>query len=196
MATARKSAGDRKAELVTAAIRLAAEVGPDRVTTQMLADAVGISQPAVFRHFPAKADIWTAVGEEITRALWQEDMGGGAEDPLAALMRLVERNLDHIARSPAIPAILFSRELHVGNEALRRHFESLMQRRRAGFAAIVRQAQARKQIADGIEADDLAALILATIQGLAMRWSLENRGFDLPREGGRLIAALVAGEAG
>lgn len=196
MATTRKPASDRKAELVEAAIRLAAEVGPDRVTTQALADAVGISQPAVFRHFPAKADIWTAVGEEITRALRQEDMSSAGDDPMATLMRLVRGNLEHIARNPAIPAILFSRELHVGNEALRRHFESLMQRRRAGFAAILRQAQARGQVTVGTSAEDLAALILATIQGLAMRWSLENRGFDLPQEGGRLIAAMITGRSG
>jgi len=36
----RKSSADRKAEIVDTAIRLAAEIGPDRVTTQHLADAV------------------------------------------------------------------------------------------------------------------------------------------------------------
>ncbi|MEJ2019266.1 MAG: helix-turn-helix domain containing protein, partial [Maritimibacter sp.] len=50
----RKSASDRKAEIVETAIRLSADVGPNRVTTQHLADAVGVTQPAIFRHFATK----------------------------------------------------------------------------------------------------------------------------------------------
>jgi len=30
---------------------------------------IGISQPAIFRHFPAKADIWEAVGDRICRLM-------------------------------------------------------------------------------------------------------------------------------
>ncbi len=48
----RKSAEDRKAEIVDAALRLADDIGPDRLSTEVLAEAVGISQPGIFRHFP------------------------------------------------------------------------------------------------------------------------------------------------
>lgn len=193
----RKSAEDRKAEIVATAIRLAGEVGPDRVTTQALAEAVGVSQPAIFRHFPTKPDIWLAVGETITRRMETEAAPDAPADPLAALEALVARYLGQIMQTPAIPAILFSRELHVENDALRGHFERVMTQRRAMFAALIEQAQAQGGIGGGPEeARDLAALILATIQGLAMRWSLERRGFDLKAEGTRLIGRLIHGGPG
>lgn len=57
----RKSAKERKVEIVEATLRLAAEIGPDRMTTEALAKEVGISQPSIFRHFPTKGHIWEAV---------------------------------------------------------------------------------------------------------------------------------------
>jgi len=189
----RKSATDRKAEIVQTAIRLAGDYGPDRVTTQQLADAIGISQPAIFRHFPTKSDIWLAVGEMMARRMAIQQMDSGTGDPLAELHALISRHLGQIVQTPALPAILFSRELHAENEPLRRHFETVMANRRAGFSGLIRRAQATGQLGAKTDADDIAALILATIQGLATRWSLENRGFDLQAEGGRLITVLIDG---
>ena len=63
--------------------------------------------------------------------------------------------------------------------------------RRARFAALITRAQQAGEVSDSIDPDDLAALILALIQGLAMRWSLENRRFDLKAEGLRLLGQLL-----
>lgn len=191
----RKRAADRKAEIVQAAIRLAAEIGPDRVTARHLGAAVGISQPAVFRHFPTMSDLWLAVGAAVARQLSEGEMAPGG-DPLAALRAMVARHLRYVDRTPAIPAILFSRELHVENEEMRAHFDRVMANRRAGFARLVARAQAAGQLRPGVVPEDAGALILAAVQGLAVRWSLENRRFDLPAEGGRLIDGLIDGMRG
>ena len=191
----RKSAEDRKAEIVETAVRLAGELGPDRVTTQRIADAVGLTQPGIFRHFPAKTDIWLAVGEWIApnpdKAGGREFSGDDSEDAASRLHVLVAGYLAGIARNPAIPAILFSRELHAENEQLRAHFEKVMTCRRLKFTRLVEAAQASGQMSDKTPAEDVAALVLALIQGLAMRWSLENRRFDLEAEGARLLKGLL-----
>ncbi len=191
MGRTRKSAEDRKREIIDAAIRLAAEKGPDRVTTQHLADAVGLTQPAIFRHFPTKADIWAAVGNEIVRRL---DTGGAelaAMPPAGRLRALVSRQLGFIARQPAITAILFSRELHAENDALRQHFEEMMRDRRLRFAELVQAEIDAGRFRSDLNAADAAALTLAAIQGLAMRWSMEQRRFDIVAEGERLIFAMI-----
>jgi AcrR family transcriptional regulator len=194
VATQRKSAQARKAEIVATAIRLAGTHGPDRVTTQQLAHEIGISQPAIFRHFPTKTDIWLAVGKAVAAHVTFENMPGAGpgagDDPLATLNGLIARHLGQIVQTPAIPAILFSRELHADNEPLRRHFETVMTNRRAGLAGLIARAQAAGQLESIVPPEDLAALLLAVIQGLAMRWSLENQRFDLVAEGTRLIREL------
>ena len=48
----RKPAEDRKAEIVATLLALADQIGPDRLTTNDIAREVGLTQAAIFRHFP------------------------------------------------------------------------------------------------------------------------------------------------
>src|SRR3989338_10926606 len=74
----RKPAEDRKTDIVEALLRLADQIGPDRLTTNDIAREVGVTQAAIFRHFPTKAELWSAVGEGIAVRLaeaWQQALG-------------------------------------------------------------------------------------------------------------------------
>ena len=61
----------RQASLVEAALQLAAQRSPTDITTTDLAQAVGITQGAVFRHFPSKEAIWLAAMDWTTSTLMQ-----------------------------------------------------------------------------------------------------------------------------
>ncbi len=191
----RKSARERKSEIVETALLLAAEVGPDRLSTEALAAAVGISQPGIFRHFPKKSDIWQAGAERIAELL-RENWSAMENEDLGSADRMrsfVTGHLTFLQTTPAIPAILFSRELHAENEVLRSFFAGLM-RRVHGFVSQMIASEIKAERYDSkLDPDDAAYLILALIQGLAMRWSLNERKFDLVKEGERLLALQLDG---
>ncbi|MCP4316330.1 MAG: TetR/AcrR family transcriptional regulator [Hyphomicrobiales bacterium] len=191
----RKRAVDRKAEIVETAIRLSAEIGPDRLTTDLLAREIGISQPAIFRHFPTKGDIWLAVAQRIGEMLRQNALLSDKDvvQPIDKLRNLVVDHLAFIEQTPAIPAILFSRELHAENEHLRAFFSQLIESRQRSLARLIHAEIAVGRFNKSLNADDAAYLLLALIQGLAMRWSLNNRQFDLVAEGQRLLALQFSG---
>ncbi len=186
MARQRKPAAERKAQIVDEAMRLAAELGPDRMTTQKLADAVGITQAAIFRHFPSKTEIWLAVSERIGSAM-PAGLIESDEPPLDRLRTIVQRQFEFIVKTPSIPAILYSRELHAENEALRKRFAEMVGRRQALFAGLFKAAIDRGDLRADTEPEDAARLVLAFIQGMAMRWSMEERRFDLVKDGMRLL---------
>ncbi len=191
----RKSAKERKAEIVNATLRLAGEIGPDRMTTELLAKEIGISQPGIFRHFPTKGAIWEAVGQHIGKLL-QAKMAltkkRGAR-PVDGLREFVIGHLTFFEATPAIPAILFSRELHADNEKLRTFFAGLIASRHQHFSKMITAEIDGGRVKKTLDADDAAFLVLALIQGLAMRWSLNARCFDLPAEGARLLDLLLDG---
>jgi len=194
-ALTRKSADERKAEIVDAAIRLAGEIGPDRLTTERLAREVGISQAGIFRHFPTKGDIWWAVAQRIGGLMGRKVEQSGSEEanPTDILRKLVLDHLSFIEKTPAIPAILFSRELHAENEKMRAFFAGLIASRQCRFSKLIAAEIATGGFRKSLDPDDAAYLILALIQGLAMRWSLNARCFDLVAEGRRLIDLLLVG---
>ncbi len=185
----RKTAEDRKAEIVAAALTLADRLGPDRMTTQAVAREVGLSQPGLFRHFPRKQDLWQAVVDRIAEAMEARWTDASAEGPpMDRLTATVLAQLRLIRETPAIPAILFSRELHVENDALRRALAGCMARFRARLAALAEEARAAGALDPDADPDDVALLLLGLVQGLALRWSLSGRAFDPVEEGARLLS--------
>ncbi|MEQ8354300.1 MAG: TetR/AcrR family transcriptional regulator [Kiloniellaceae bacterium] len=191
----RKSAETRKSEIINAALRLADKLGPERLTTEAIADAVGLTQPGIFRHFPTKQDLWEAVAARVgtmMEARWAKAQGGDAS-ATDRIRALIGAQLRLIQSTPAIPAILFSRELHTKNEGLRSAFFGLMSRFHRLLAELVAQAREAGELRGDLDPDDAAYLIIGLVQGLAVRWSISNRNFDLTEEGNRLLELQLSG---
>lgn len=206
----RKPAADRKADIVAATLVLADRIGPDRLTTNNVAREVGVTQAAIFRHFPTKAELWAAVGEalslRLTRA-WDEALAAHtapdaapSSTPHARLRALIGTQLRQIEASPALPAILHSRELGVDNTALRNSCANLVQRFHGHLVANLRALSESGALRHGLPAEDAATLLVSLVQGVAIRWTLGARNFSLPDEGLRLfdlqLALFTRDEAG
>lgn len=185
----RQSAEERKAQIVAEVLRLADEIGPDRLSTTELARAIGLSQPAIFRHFPTKGALWLAVAEDIADRLqsYWAAAEAGATGSHARLKALISAQLTAIAETPALPSILFSRELQVDNPALRDVFRKLLSAFQGRLVAAIRELQAAGHLRRDVGPEDVAILLTSLVQGVAIRWTLGARGFALVPEGLRLF---------
>ena len=103
---------NRKTEILDVALALAFEGDPRRVTTVAIANRLNLTQPAIYRHFRSKADLWT----EITNRLDAEVAGNiaaaesGEGSALARVRTLVLGQLALIERTPALPEIMIARD--------------------------------------------------------------------------------------
>ena len=141
-----------------------------------------------------KAAIWQAVAEQISTALDVDaERTAPASSASERLTLLAARHLGHLARNPAIPAILFSRELHAGNDGLRQVFQRIMSNRQSVFAAILSDGIASGEFREDIDTAKGAALILTVIQGAAMRWSLAGRSGNLEADGQAMLILALDG---
>jgi AcrR family transcriptional regulator len=88
-ARARRGEGEMlHEELLDAAERLLLEAGDeDRVSIRAIADAVGVSPPAIYLHFPDKETLFFAVSERHFAAFddYLEEAAAGVDDPIEAL---------------------------------------------------------------------------------------------------------------
>lgn len=197
----RRNAEDRKSQIIAQVLRLASEIGPDRMSTTDVARAVGISQPAVFRHFPTKGDLWLAVAEDVAGSLrerWAE-AEALSPDPQSRLRGLIDAQLAAISERPALPSILFSRELTVDNPPLRAVFDRLLASFQSRLAEAAENMQSAGDLRPDVAPKDVAVLLVSVVQGVAIRWALGDRQFDLADEGNRLVVvqlALMSGRKG
>lgn len=185
----RKSAELRKAEIVSTILALADRIGPDRVTTGAVATAVGVTQAALFRHFPTKAEMWAAVADHVADALtnaWAAALTV-QDSPPARLRALIGAQLDQIATTPAMPMLLFSRELNVENAALRGAFRDRLAAFHSHLMREVADGQRSNELRSDVSPADVAVLLTSLVQGVAIRWTLGARDFALHAEGLRLL---------
>lgn len=185
----RKTSEFRKAEIVGTILGLADRIGPDRVTTGAVAAEVGVTQAAVFRHFPTKAAMWNEVADHVADVLttaWEEALAG-TDLPVDRVKALVGAQLDQITATPAMPMLLYSRELNVENAALREAFRGRLAAFHGHLMREVAEGQRNQALRGDVAAADVAALLTSLVQGVAIRWSLGARDFDLRPEGLRLL---------
>ena len=187
--SARKSARDRKAEILQAALDLAFETGPDRLTTGMIADRLGLTQPAIYKHFRNKEDIWQAVADRLCGLIAANitDTNELSLPPLDRVRRLVLGHLRLVRDHPALPEIMVMRDPTEAQSASLSQIRESMSGFRDILIDAIQEAKSDDRFRKDISAKDGATLIIGIIQGLVLRLLLSRDPEILLREGERLL---------
>lgn len=174
----------RRQEIIQSALELAAEQGVKKVTTQAIADRVGIAQPTVFRHFKTRDDIFAdAIAWLAEKLLGVIDTALDSRlPPDRRLQLLIETQLDFVSRHRGLPRMLFSDRLHLESPTLKKVVQKVMGRYTGQVADLIRAGIESGCFDRSLDPDESARFVAATIQGLIMRWSIFDFSFRLPDE--------------
>jgi len=185
----RKSSGNRPAEIIAATLELAFEVGPDHVTTGMIATRLGLTQPAIYKHFPNKEDIWAKASDTLHKRIMQnvEFDGPEGQSAMGKLRRLVVGHIDLVAEFPALPEIMVARDPSGTLTDARLRIHAAMARFRAAIASQLEEARRADQLRGGLNVDDGVALLFGVIQSLVLRLIVTRDPRRLLQNGERLI---------
>lgn len=170
----RLSTEDRQKEIVRVAIHLAAEKGIDSVTTQDMADAMKVTQGAIFKHFPSKDDIWLAVINWIRGRLMTvlEKAASEATGPIDAIERMFYAHVTFIGKHPSIPRLLFTEMLHKKNSKLRDLIQGIISGYEERVAGLLEAAKAQSLVSQDLDSKNASVLYIGMIQGLFMQISI------------------------
>ena len=163
---------------------LTAELGIKAVSTQAIADKVGIAQPTVFRHFKTRNDIFAAVigwiAENLSKAILS---GANPNDPAdEQLRKLLLNQLTFINKHRAVPKVLFSDLLHLESPKLKVLLQELMNGYISRVSQLLEQGKESGLFRKELDSDQTARYIAALIQGLLLRWSVYEFNFSLEKE--------------
>lgn len=190
----RKSHEERTAEIVETAVSLAAEDGPKNVTTQSIADRIGVAQATVFRHFPTRDAIFRAAMEWIAGGLFKvlEGLFDGDAPADERLKRLLLRQVAFISRRRGMPRLLFSDQLHRDDPELKATVRRIMERYAGRLAALLAEGVESGVFRADLDPERTAWMVMALIQGTVMRWSIYDFEFPLEEEGEKIWEAVWA----
>lgn len=184
----------RRDQIVAAALDLLAATPLERLTTRAIAAAVGVSQPALFRHFRSREAILQAVVELVRAQLEGEVLALLSPpadlpppSPLAKSAALARTLIGHVVRYPGLPRLLFA-DLALDAPELRVAVRQLVSMQQALVAELVAEAQRQGQVAQSVDPAAASSLFVAMLQGIFLQQSLDELApVDLP---GRLEQLL------
>jgi len=164
-------ADERRAVTVEAVIALAAEQNPGEITTAAIAKHMGLTQGALFRHFPSKDAILQAVMEWVAeRLLARVDKAAqAAASPLAGLEAVFMTHIDFVAQHPGVPRMLFGELQRAVDTPAKRMARTLIERYSKRLAALIVKGKAQGELDKEVDTAAAATLFIGAIQGLIMQ---------------------------
>lgn len=172
----------RQSEIIQSALALAGELGVQKVTTQAIADRVGIAQATVFRHFKSRDAIFAAVIEWLAAQLSEAlqpcfaTRSGGPDERLSLL---IERQLSLISQHRGMPRMLFSDRLHLESPMLKETVQKIIFHYLEQLTGLIEEGVQSGHFKPELDALATAKMVAALIQGTVMRWSLFDFNFKL-----------------
>lgn len=165
----RRSTEDRQQEIVLTVLALAEARGVEAITTQAIAEHMGLTQGAVFRHFPNKEAIWAAVLDWLQGRLGEVFQPAPGASPLAEVVRIFDAYMALFATYPAVPRLFFSDTFHHPYPRLHARLQAMVQGCESQLAQWLTEAAALGEVRADLPAPAAAKLLLTAIQGLAFQ---------------------------
>lgn len=191
----RLSTEERQAEIVAAALRLARESSPALITTADIATAIGVTQGAVFKHFPSKDAIWLAAMRWVRETLLHtlQAAADQADTPLDALTRMFRAHVEFVIAHPGVPRFIFHELQQPADSAAKLEVRAVLQGYRKLLVGRLAESIERQLVSPDLDPEAAATSFIGLIQGLVMQSMLTGRPaamrkqadaiFDLYRRG-------------
>jgi len=171
----RRSTEDRQRELTDAALDLIASRGIAALSTRSLAEAVGLSSGAIFRHFPSLDALLLAVVGRVEEVL-DASYPPAALPPTERLQRFIEARSSAVGRQRGILRLMLSEQFQLALPADgSARLSACVDKTRAFLAETIRAGQRDGTFRADLPPDALASIVMGTVQVLAV-----GRGGKLP----------------
>jgi AcrR family transcriptional regulator len=164
----------RKAEIVSAVLRLVDKVGITGLTTKRIAAEVGFAEGALYKHVDSKMGIFHLILEASLRSIEATDRDITARNlpPAAALGAWFDFVVCFLEEYPGIYRILFSDGLYAEDRTLFNKFKSCILDLNGRMRTIIEKGMASGDFRSDVDPEVKAVMYLGLIVTTFMLWTV------------------------
>ena len=169
----------RQKEIIKSAVSLIAKNGIEGLTTKALAASVGISEPALYRHFSNKAEIVRAMIASFdsdvenlkkTQSGWQ------------FIKAFFAHRIEQVRTEPALANIIYSEELFIHNGDYADLMKEMMHKHRTMIMENIVIASKNGIIRNDIAPEMVFRILAGSLRLLIKQYGMSGNAFDLCSE--------------
>ncbi|MCF8379490.1 MAG: TetR/AcrR family transcriptional regulator [Bacteroidales bacterium] len=176
---------ERQKEIISVALNLISEKGIQGLTIKNLSKEIGISEPAIYRHFESKIDILIAILEffkKNTELIFKAELSNEAN----AIKKLEHLFLNHFATfsiTPSMVSVIFSEEIFRNEPLLIEKISEVIATNDKILTSIILAGQNNSEIRSDIEAKNLSIIVMGSLRLFVKKWQFSNYSYNLLEEG-------------
>ena len=183
---------DRQKDFLHAAIDIVSRQGFSKLTIRNVAAAVGVSEPAVYRHFPNKLALLTAMLDDLQGAILPHfrELREGTDQPRKTFDGFIRGLFEEFKLRPAYAPFIFSEEIFHNEAQLREKLQRVLGENISVLTESFEALQIDKSCRTDIEAQQMALITLASIRLAVSRWHISGGKVRLKDLANQLIDTL------
>lgn len=184
---------DRQQEIIEAAIELINEGGIQSLTIKNLAARVGVTEPAIYRHFRNKSDILATLLDLLKKnsnKIYDNNLEEDGPVP-QKIERVFLNHFRTFARMPSLSSVVFSEELFRNNQFLVVKLSEVIDVNNQILISLVKHGQQRGEIRSDASAEHIVIMLMGSLRLFVKKWQFADFRFDLEKEGKLLAKSLI-----
>lgn len=182
----------RQIEIINAATELINQGGIQQLTTKALAEKMGFSEPAIYRHFKNKTDILSSVlnyfglglKSKMSELIQSQNKGKDK------LKQIIDFQFEHFSNHPAIVMVIFAETSFQYEEKLSSAVHNILIHKKERVETIIKQGQKDGSIRADVSAKQTSSIFMGSMRFTILQWRLNNYSYDLKKEGSMLWFSL------
>ena len=174
----------RKEQILDGTFKLVQDRGIGGLTVRLIAEEVGVTEGALYRHYPSKEAILVALAERIETMLLGpiEKIANGQEPPQERVAAILGHHVQTLLATNSLALLLVAEASFSEHEELRNRMKRIIARYLETLEEVI------SEVGDpGLRSDELALLAM----GLPAAVAIRHRLIPEPELEKRLVGAVV-----
>ncbi|MDD3941269.1 MAG: TetR/AcrR family transcriptional regulator [Sphaerochaetaceae bacterium] len=183
----------RQQEIIQAAMRIVTEQGTQKLTIRNVATAIGVTEPAVYRHFANKHELLASLLQSLQESILPifRDMPV-TEDSLEKILRdLLLSLFSHVEANPGFAMFVFTEEAFHADMELRPLLVEMLAKITKSIQRLFHQLQASGKCRGDMAPAHMATIFLGTIRLMITRWHLQGKDHSLTESSSAMASSMT-----
>jgi len=165
----------RRKQIVGTLRKIIIKFGSEHVTVRKLAEEIGFSEGALYRHFKSKREVLLFLVDDI-----KENLNGGLENaypiknPLEILEKIARDLLSSIEQRKGATFLVIAEIISLGDKGLNQKISEVLKSFLAHIKQLILEGIKSGEIKEDVDVDMAATTFFGMLQGLVTIWSLNG----------------------
>ncbi|WP_339739631.1 TetR/AcrR family transcriptional regulator [uncultured Sunxiuqinia sp.] len=182
----------RQQEIIETALGLINENGIQNLTIKNLSKKLGITEPAIYRHFENKIQILVSILDlmkQNSNDIFSSELKS-EKSAVQKIEQLFKKHFRSFSEMPSLASVVFSEEMFRNEKVLIEKISELIEQNNKILLTILNEGQNNNELRNDIEAAHLAVIIMGALRLFVKKWQISGFTFDLQVEGNKLIQSV------